>query len=92
MPSSQNLKRRAITEPEAESIKQEVEGVDEDGARIEVLEVISVPLRMTQILTNDQTELQALQKKKSQKKTNKKVKVEPKLPKGFVSGEVIDLA
>lgn len=43
------------------------------------------------MLTIHQAELRAIRNKPPQNQTNKRVKVEPKLPKGLVSSELIDL-
>jgi len=78
VPSNVGQKRRAAADPEQDNVKEEA---NEDGAadvaRMKALEA----------------ELEALRNKTSGSKLNvaKRVKVEPSVPKGFVSGEVIDL-
>ncbi|KIM80347.1 hypothetical protein PILCRDRAFT_9546 [Piloderma croceum F 1598] len=78
VPSNVGHKRRVPADLEPENVKQEINGVaDADAARMKALE----------------DELEALRKKTSSSKSNpaKRMKLEPLVPKGFVSGEVIDL-
>ncbi|KIM74325.1 hypothetical protein PILCRDRAFT_14478 [Piloderma croceum F 1598] len=78
VPSNVGHKRRVPADLEPENVKQEINGVaDADAARMKALE----------------DELETLRKLTSSSKSNpaKRMKLEPLVPKGFVSGEVIDL-